>query len=44
MVLFLMKREKRYMGYATFCVRETMGFVKNRREAVFPKVDTPLRA
>ena len=27
--------------YASFGVRETMVFVKNRREAVFPKVDTP---
>ena len=44
MVLFLMKREKRYMGYAACGVRETMGFCEESAGAVFPKVDTPLRA
>ena len=29
--------------YAAFGVRETMVFVKNRREAVFPKVDARFR-
>ena len=29
------------MGYAAFCVRETMGFCEESAGAVFPKVDTP---
>ena len=33
--------DQRGVLYAAFGVRETMGFVKNRREDVFPKVDTP---
>ena len=37
MVLFLMKREKRYMGYAAFCVRETMGFCEESAGSCIPE-------